>query len=161
MGTFRASGLRELEERLGALSAATRDLVIPSGLSAGASVLADAVRQGLEALPTSGGHGSPEQPLSGPSMVQKEALLDSLGITPVGERKGVVNVKIGFDGYNRIRTRRWPNGQPNQMIARAVEGGTSFMHPNPFMKRAVSRSRRMAVADMERTINEKIEEIMG
>lgn len=161
MGTFRVRGFCELEERISRLSAATRDSVIGPGLYAGAEIMADAFRQEVEHLPTAGGHGSPEHPLAGPSVIQKEALAASLGVTPMQQdRRGVYNIKIGFDGYNRVRTKRWPNGQPNQMIARAVESGTTFMRANSFMKKAVSKHRRAALEKMKQTMEEKIEEIM-
>lgn len=161
MGTFKVKGLRELEVRVGALRADLRESVIGPGLYAGADVMADAFRQGIEALPTAGGFGSQEHPLAGPSRAQKEALAESLGITPMQKgEKGVYNIKIGFDGYNRVRTKRWPNGQPNQMIARAVESGTTFMRANSFMKKAVSKHRRAALEKMKQTMEEKIEEIM-
>ena len=71
-----------------------------------------------------------------------------------------MNVKIGFDGYNRVITKKWPLGQPNQMVARSVESGTTWMKKNPFVKRGASKSRRKALEMMRKSVQKSIEKIM-
>lgn len=67
---------------------------------------------------------------------------------------------MGFDGYNSVKSARWPQGQPNQMVARAVESGTSFMEANPEIKRARARARKAAEKAMERTFERESKKIV-
>lgn len=84
----------------------------------GAKVVLTAIRAELQNGPTDEGWGTQEHPVVGPKKTQKAALLGTLGITSMDkDAEGMYNVKIGFDGYNNIRSKRWPQGQPNQMVA--------------------------------------------
>ncbi len=81
-------------------------------------------------------------------------LVKSLGITPIKlDRNGVLNVKIGFDGYDS-------RGIPNQLKARVMESGSSTIAPRPFVKPAVKATKKAAEETMNRVINEEIEKIM-
>lgn len=152
--------------KISKLSALAQDRVCGRSIYAGSAVVADAVREEIQALPTAEHEGKPwfgtaEHPARGPSPAQKKGLLDSLGVTPMADDgKGFLNVKIGFDGYNSEKNKLWPKGQPNQMVARSVERGTSFMTPNPFMKTAVAKARKRAKAAMEKTAEREVEKIM-
>ena len=74
---------------------------------------------------------------------------------------GFYNVKIGFDGYNSVKTKTWPQGQPNMMVARAVESGTSWMQKQPFMRKAEQSSRSQCEKVMSETVDKEIEKIIG
>ena len=91
---------------------------------------------------------------------QRAGLHNGLGIASLREDGEYLNVKIGWDGYNDIKTKRWPKGQPNQVIARSVDRGTSFMQANPFVKRAVARTRKVSQEKMQEVIDREIEKIM-
>lgn len=160
MATIKMTGLKELEAKLAALPVVLREKAIGEAVYEGARIMADTVRQELETVPTDNRFGTPENPTRGPKQLQLAALSDSLGITPMRDDKGFFNVKIGFDGYSNLKSKRWPKGQPNQMVARAVESGTSFMRANPFMKKAVSRGRREAEAAMKKIIDKAIDDAM-
>ena len=95
------------------------------------------------------------------SVRQKAGLLGGLGIAPMKGTTDGVNVRIGFDGYNDIRTERWPNGQPNIMIAASCEHGSSAMLEQPFIRPAFESARGTIVDAMEETAHKKIEEILG
>ena len=69
------------------------------------------------------------------------------------------NVLIGFDGYNGIRTKKYPGGQPNQLIARSVERGTSFRRAYPFIKKTVRSSKAAAQKKMLETYEEEVNKI--
>lgn len=165
MAKITFKGLDSYMSKLSALERSA-DQVAKAVIYDGAEVVADAVRKGLESLPTSEHDGkpwfgTPGHLARGPSEAQKKGLIDSFGITPAGtDAKGLINVHIGFDGYNSVRSAQWPQGQPNQMVARAVEKGTSFMEKNAVIKAAASKSRRAAVKAMERRAEEEIEKIV-
>lgn len=87
--------------------------------------------------------------------------MQSFGISSMqDDGTGYLHVKIGFDGYNDIVTQRWPRGQPNQMVARAVESGTTWMQKNDFVRRAVTASRQRALAFIKQSVDKSIEKIM-
>ena len=75
--------------------------------------------------------------------------------------KGVYNAKVGFDGYNGIVTRRWPQGQPNVLIARACESGSSAMLKQPFARKAINGQKKRAQEAMGKAVNEEIDKITG
>lgn len=97
----------------------------------------------------------------GPSKEQRDGLIESLGIAPIRKQRWGMNVKIGYDGYNNIVTERWPQGQPNMMIARSVESGTSFMQPQYFMEKAVQRATPAVEKAIEAQFAEELTNIWG
>lgn len=92
---------------------------------------------------------------SGPTEEQKQGLIESLGVAPIRKKRWGMNVKIGYDGYNNVKTGQWAaTGQPNIMIARVVESGTSFMQPQYFMEKAVQT----ATPSIETAVKAQFEE---
>lgn len=152
-------GLDAYTKALANLALKAKDQVIGPGVYAGAEIAADAIRERINALPTEDGWGSPQRPLAGPNQVQKSHLQASFGISTMQVSDGYYNVKLGWAGYNPIRTRRWPKGQPNAMVARSVERGTSFMRANPIVKGAISAKRKKIIETMQITVSEKIRAI--
>lgn len=125
-------------------------------------MVADAIRESIKGLPVVRGVTATEQdPIDGITATQKKGLLEGLGISPMQATGGYYNVKIGFDGYNQRKTKKFPKGQPNQMIARAVESGTSLRKKHPFVRPAVKLSRKTAEQAMVETADKEIKKIMG
>ena len=90
----------------------------------------------------------------------KSPWANGFGISHIQDDDGFVNVKLGFDGYNGTRTKNYPKGQPNVLIARAVNSGTTFRKKTRFVDKAVSSSRKAAEKAMDETCNREIEKIM-
>lgn len=157
MAKIEFKGLAEYSAKLDRLSALCRDEIINAAVREGGGVLADAIRAELNAVPTDSQH---EKIKVGPTPEEKQGLQDSMGITPIRDDDGFVNVKVGFDGYQGKPTPKYPRGKPNQMIARSVQSGTSFMRANPFVKNAVRKARPAAVAAMKKKVEDKIDKIM-
>lgn len=160
MAKITFKGLEEYTAKLNRLDALSRDKVIGAAVYEGAEIAADIIREEISALPTDESWGSSEWPKMGPSQEEKDGLLKSFGIAPIRNDNGFINVKLGFDGYQGNPTRRYPRGKPNQMIARSVASGTTFMFGHPFMKRGISKAKKAATAAMEHRINEEINKIM-
>lgn len=153
--------MKEYELRLSQLAAATPE-VAGKIIYAGAGVITDAIRESIKGLPVVRGVTATEQdPIDGITATQKRGLLDGLGISPMQVTGGFYNVKIGFDGYNQTKTKKFPQGQPNQMIARAVESGTTLRKKHPFVRPAVKSSRKAAEQAMTDTADREIKRIMG
>lgn len=137
------------------------DKVIGAGVYAMAGVVADEVRQSIESLPA----GNDEQEniaayragrKSKLSKKEKDGLLDGLGISSAQNDGGYINVKIGFSGYNSVKTKKYPNGQPNVLIARITESGSPYRDKTPFMRTAVARARQEAIKKGQAAIDDEI-----
>lgn len=132
----------------------------------GAKIVADALKQEIEALPVEESRKrSGDDMAHGVTMAQKKGLRfkndgGGTGIAKMRADGSFYNVKIGFHGYNGTATKKYPNGQPNAMIARSVESGTSFRRKNPFISRAVRKSRAAAEKKMAQVVDEEVKKIM-
>ena len=73
---------------------------------------------------------------------------------------GYIHTKFGFAGYNSLKSKKYPKGHPNVMIARAVEKGTSFRRKNPFINKATKAAAKAAEAAMRARFDEDTKDIM-
>lgn len=116
----------------------------------GAGILADAVRKEIEALPIRSGKVAEGELAYGVTKQEKTALLYGLGIARLRNDDGFHNERIGFDGYDAVKTRMYPKGHPISMIARGVNGGTSWLAKIPFITRAYNKARKQVEAEMQK-----------
>lgn len=152
----------EYMKRIESLDRKLRYEVIGSAIYDGAKIVADAVQGGISSIPAVAPNAwaTPSNPNPGITAKQKAALHNSFGIAKMQDSDGYLNVKLGFDGYNDVITKRWPSGQPNQMIARSVERGTSLLQATPFMKSSVSKARSACIKAMKEKAEDEIQKIM-
>ena len=160
MAKIEMRGLDEYTRALSRLELGTREKVIGPAIYEGAKIAADAVQSAISSIPIDSGWGTPEHPQHGINVKQKAALHQSFGISKMRNDSGVYNVKLGFDGYNEIKTKRWPQGQPNAMIARALERGTSWLKPYKFVKQALAGARKKVIAVMRAEVDKGVNETM-
>ena len=145
MATVTFPGVEQYERQLEQIGRQA-PRILGRALYDGAGILADAVQeeiQGLDRL-------DPRQ---------REGLQKGLGIAQFWERNGVLTTKIGFEGYNSKKTKRWPNGQPNAMIARSLIRGTSWQRANRFTQRAAKRARQRCVEAMKDRFDLELQKI--
>ena len=124
-----------------------------------AKVVADKVRANIEALPAVSNEANIATYKKGYSRLsdkEKQGLLDGFGVSPMQDDGGYINVKLGFDGYNSVKTKKYPQGQPNALIARVTESGSSYREKTPFMRPAVNDSKKQAEQAGQMKIDEKI-----
>lgn len=127
----------------------------------GAKIVADAVKQEIEALPVERSRKySGDDKAHGVTQSQKDGLRSGFGIAKMRADGSFYHVKLGFHGYNGTVTEKYPGGQPNAMIARSVESGTSFRTKNPFISRAVRRTKAAAEKKMAQVVDEEVKKIM-
>ena len=138
MAKMTVKGLDEYLRRLETLEQSKAEEIIEGAVEDGAGIVADKVRSNLSGV------------LSGTST---GALLGSLGITPVDNRDGFINAKVGFDG-------RDSKGTPNALKASVLEYGSRRQPARPFMKPAQTATRSTVKAKMKETIERKIESYM-
>ena len=138
MPKMTVTGLDEVMSKLNALAKSKADEIIEEAVEDGADIVADKVRSNLSGV------------LSGEST---GALLGSLGITPVDNRDGFINAKVGFDG-------RDSKGTPNALKASVLEYGSRRQPARPFMKPAQTATRSAVKAKVKETVERKIESYM-
>lgn len=164
MAKLEFKGMDEYIRQLNNVATATHD-VAKAAVYAGADVVANEIRKGMEGLKTvTNEYAMACYRRREPCYIsdrQKKALLDSFGVAKMRNKQGYINTKLGYDGYNDIVTRRWPKGQPNAMIARSCNHGSTAMIRQPFLDSAVARARDPAIRAMDKAANDKTLEILG
>lgn len=126
------------------------DEVIGKAIYNGADIVADAIKANIQGLPQ-----------SACSDTEKAGLLSGFGIAKMRDEDGYFNVKAGFDGYNDDVTKKYPRGKPNSMIARSIEGGTSWKPKHPFIAPAVRATKDRAEQAMAEEIEKNIKSTMS
>ena len=159
MATMKFKGLDQYIEQLERLSDDAEDC-IDHAIYDGAGVMADAVRREISGLPVGQKYAKPGERINTITSAQKTGLLNGLGVASLRKDGSLYNRKVGFDGYNGQKTKKYPGGQPNSLIARSVCAGTSFREPNDFMSRAIRSSRKPAEEAMKKKLESEIEKIM-
>ena len=162
MGKITVNGLEEYSLMLSRLSEKTEGIA-GKALYAGADIVADKVRENIRALPSVPDiDGIKAWKAGAPAPItvkEKLGLLESLGIATMQYNGGVYDVKVYFDGYNDVKTKTYPNGQPNALIARSIESGSSISPAHPFMRPAANAVRKQAQKKMGEVIEEEIEKL--
>lgn len=139
MARITFKGLEEYEKKLSLLAKDTEQ-ICGAAIYEGASIMADEIKAGIRSLPRKTG-------------VTQEGLEKGFGISKLREDNGFYNVKLGFAGYNA-------NGEPNVMMARIMESGTSKVPKHPFVRPAVNRAKAAAQDKMAVVLDEEIEKRM-
>lgn len=160
MARFEFGGIDNYIKQLNKLRQSTKDGVVGKTVYAGAAVVADSVRRAIQALPVGDGRARDGGLVDTVTLPQKSGLLDGFGISRMKDDDGFVNVKLGFDGYNSTRTEKYPRGQPNALIARSVNSGTTFRKKTKFVDKAVNSARKSAETAMDAACSREIEKIM-
>lgn len=146
-------GIDQYISNLEALATKSNDMIGRS-IYEGARIVADEVKRGIAAIPVG-------QPKNGYVTIgQKTGLYEGLGIARMQDDNGFLNVKIGMDGYNSLKTKKYPKGQPNAMIARSLEKGSSFAPARPFISPAVNRAKERAEKAMAEELDRQIRQMI-
>lgn len=161
MAKWTMEGMSEYIAYLQSIASVTGE-AIGAGVYAMAEVVADKVRANIQALPTVSNEANIatyRQGYSRLSEPEKKGLLDGFGVSPMQDDGGYKNVKLGFDGYNSVKTKKYPNGQPNVLIARVTESGSSYRQKTPFVRPAVNASRKEALEKGREAVDRVLEAV--
>ncbi len=162
MAKYQFDGLDEYARYLQRIGKNTKE-ICGSAVYAMADLVADKVRDNINALPTVTEKDALEayktKQKVGLTNAQKKGLQDGFGISSMQNDDGYYNVKLGFEGYNKVKTRKYPDGQPNALIARATESGSSVREKTPFIRPAVNATQKQAVEIAKAVIDKKIYQI--
>ena len=133
--------------------AASADAAASLAVYGGAATIADGIREAITKLPSQTSDGKHRR---GVTDAERQGLLDGLGIAQHRRADGVVETKIGFEGYNSYVTKNYPKGHPNSMVARSVEAGTSWLQKTPFIAPTARRLKKDTVAAMQAELDDYI-----
>lgn len=161
MAKWTMEGMSEYIAYLQSIANVT-DEAIGAGVYAMAEVVADKVRTNIQALPTVSNEANIATYRQGYSRLsdpEKQGLLDGFGVSTMQDDGGYKNIKLGFDGYNSVKTKKYPNGQPNVLIARVTESGSSYRQKTPFVRPAVNASRKEALEKGREAVDRVLEAV--
>lgn len=159
MAKFQFRGIDNYAKKLYKLSNKSEGM-IKRAVWEGAHIIADAVVDEIKALPEVNANPKPGEELTGVFSYEKQGLLEGMGLPEMQNDNGFINTKIGFEGYNRLKSKSYPNGHPNALIARSINSGSSYRRRHPFMMRAIAKAKEKAKAAMKQSLEKDIENVM-
>lgn len=159
MAKLKMQGLEKYEQQLLKLKDISRE-AIGQAIYDGAGIVADQVMANIQSLPVDERGYTKEGTLHGVTSLQKAGLAEGFGIAKLQDEGGYAHVKLGFNGYNGVKSKRYPNGQPNSMIARSVNSGSSFRDRIPFVDNAVSAKKSAAEQAMIKKFDSVIQKAL-
>lgn len=149
-------GLTETVKMLEQIEKDTDD-ILEESLKKGGGIVTDIMRSELNQLKTSDVSHAEGMRYARPE--EKKGLLDALGYTPVKMDGSKFDINTGFDGYNDHVTKKYPKGHANQMIANAINKGTSFIVAQPFINRTRNKAKTQAVEAMQEELDKEIKRL--
>lgn len=153
---LKVDGIEEISETLGKLEEKAQG-VAARALYDGAGVMADEIKKGAESIKT--GQGSDRNDARYATPEEKEIVLKaSAGIAKFNKNGTEVDTSVGFRnaGYAKLKGRT----VPIPLIVNSINSGTSFMHKQPFIRKAANSGGKKAIEAMKNRIEEDFEEIM-
>lgn len=155
MANFKAD-MTELSDMVSHLK--LNDSAINDILVSGGNIVTDELRKYAESIPVRDEkHHNGSDKRTGIPIYLKNSILMNLGLAKMQKRNGYYDVKIGFkNGYSKMRTKRWTQGVPIQMIVRSLEKGTSWMNKYPFVNRAFKSAQADCVKAMQNELEKQV-----
>lgn len=128
----------------------------------GGAIVGNEMKRQIASIPVLPEHpGKHTEMITGATEAQIDGLVESMGLAPMKRIGRGLNTKVGFDGYNSVKTKKYPKGQPNMMIARSINAGTSFRTKFPFIERTANKSKTPAEAAMKQSLQDAINAIIN
>lgn len=177
MAKWKFEGVNEYAAKLEALSDNTEE-ILGKAIFYGAKIVADEIKAAIWTIPVDDAfydngstikkteehqkHATQELTYTGVkkgnmrSGIRTNERIDlakSFGIAKMKNDDGYINVKTGFDEYNRY-------GVPNIAIARSVESGTSFMPKFGTIGKAARSAKKKCEQKMESVLEDELKKMM-
>lgn len=156
MANLKIKGLDEYIKQLNKIE--DPEPAIKAAIYEGAGLLADEMHTAIEQLPKFS-RGENGHRARGVTDIERAGLLRGLGITPILNKDGILNAKIGFDGYNDNKTKAWPSGKPNTMVARSIESGASWLQASPFIDKTTRANKKRVERQMVAAFDKEFKKI--
>lgn len=149
------NGLEEFGATLENLTEQTEG-ILKMAVYDGAHEVFEALKAAVQALPESDPGSKAPRNIT---PAQKAGLLSGMYGSNIQTKDGDVYEYVSFTGYNDVKTKKYPNGQPNILIARSVESGATYMNKRPFVTKAAKTARPKALAATKNTFEREIAKI--
>lgn len=133
--------------------------VASAAVYAGAGEMVECIKTAINSLPTQNGYMKSGDKRNVVTADEKKDLVEHVGISHFDTTGGSVTAAIGFNGYSRHHTAKYPNGVPIPMIARSIESGSSVRQKNPFLRKAVNSNKEAISRAMQEAAQKKLEEL--
>lgn len=161
MAKITVTGFEAFSEKLGKLAMKETERILIRGVYVGAGEVVAALKSAIASLPAEEGSWPfYKKTIVGLSETQKQGLIDGVGIASIEDKNGVINTKVGFNGYNDHVTEHYPKGQPNALVARSLESGSSIGTKHPFVRPTASKARKTITQIMAEEVKKEIEKVM-
>lgn len=148
MAKIKIDGFEEISKKITELGAAG-EAIGRMAVYDGAKVIADELRKKINGLPTEDNRllidGDKFNVITARD---KTDLVNSMGVSGIMSEADGVRTVIGFAGYGRRKTKKYPNGLPMAMLARSIESGSSVREKHPFIRKAVNAKKKEAIRAM-------------
>lgn len=159
MAHISVEGMEELIELL-IITEKQTDRLCGRSIYPGAKIVANVCKNELQKIHTDDSWFGFGNKRLGPTKRQLAGLIESMGIAEMRHSRGVYDVKLGFDGYNDVPSSNHKKGfQPNALIARSVNKGTSFMVAQPFMDKTINISKANAEEAIKKQFDIELDKI--
>lgn len=149
-----ADYLKELESL-----SANAEAVCKRALYQGAAVMASAIKSEMAKIPDRSWHSG--RIASGLTEEEKADLASGFGISKMRNSDGVIDVKLGFDGYGKHKTRKYPSGVPVPLIARSICKGTSWLQKYDFVGKAERAAKAATESKIQQTFDQELEKLIN
>lgn len=150
-------GVSDYLKELEALSAESEE-VCKRALYKGADVMASAIKAEISKIPDRTWHSG--RIASGLTKEEKEDLASGFGISKMKSADGVIDVKLGFDGYGH-KTKKFPSGVPIPLIARSICKGTSWLQKYDFVGKAERAAKASVESKIQQTFDQELEKLIN
>ena len=164
MAKFVCVGIEEYEKKIMKLG---QDgvAIIKQAVYEGGDELAGAVRESINSMDTVDdvkvlAAWRKQEKFDGLTEEQKKGLQKGLKLEKMKNENGYIYTQLKFVGYNEVVTKQYPKGQPNALIARSMESGSSARPKHPFFRPAITRHRDTAEKRMTTKVYELVNKIM-
>lgn len=161
MAKITITGVDGLQNKLQKLATSEASQAMVAGVYEGAGAVADALKSTIASLSAKDGSWDfYKKTIVGLSETQKKGLIDGVGIAKIENDGGSVNTKVGFNGYNDHVTEHYPQGQPNALVARSLESGSSIGTKQPFVRPTANKVKKAVSKKMADTVEKEIKKAM-
>lgn len=151
------SGMADYLKELESLSANSEE-VCKRALYQGAAVMASAIKSEMAKIPDRSWHSG--RIASGLTKEEKEDLVSGFGISKMRNSDGVIDVKLGFDGYGH-KTKKFPSGVPVPLIARSICKGTSWLAKYDFISKAERAAKAATESKIQQTFDSELQKLIN
>ena len=112
--------------------------IAKKAIYAGAQIVADTMKVNVDSVLSDKARGE---------------LVQAMGVSPISNKDGEWNAKVGFDGYDS-------EGVAFQLIARVLESGTSTRQKKPFIRKTLNQTKSQVEAVMAKIVEDELDKIM-